>query len=140
MTSSSPLVKVIFIWLGISTMLVMGGISFTDQISEGSFNTFVRTTGGNNGTWNPGSQQQYAIGNELAATGPNVNDQSTFSSGVNFIDALRAIRAFINLLIDVVLAIPTLFYFLPSAVQLLVGVPLGIAGLIGLVYFARSGT
>jgi hypothetical protein len=129
MATGSLLVKTTIIYLCVSIMLYAGGVRFTD--SNSSFNSFI-TAQETNG------QNQYNIGN-ITGVMPNVNEQSTFSTGVNFIDAIRAVRAFIELIVNVVFAIPTLFFSFPSPIQLFFGVPLAVIAFLGLIYFTRSG-
>lgn len=133
MATGSLLVKSVILYLSISILLYAGGIRFT----EGSgFNSFISASNPN--ATIADQNNQFNIG-DVSGVVPNVNEQSTFSTGINFIDAIRAVRAFIELIVNVMFAIPTLFFTLPSSIQLFFGVPLSVIALLGIVYFTRSG-
>lgn len=138
MTTSSVLVKVLIIYLGISVLLYAGGVRFTDAITGNTFPVLVNSSNDSASITDP--NVQYDLGTVKTAT-PNVNEQTGIvSTGITFIDVLRAARDFVLLMINIILAIPALFFYLPPIVQLFVGVPLGFLGTIGLIYFVRTGS
>lgn len=138
MATSSIMVKTIIIYFSISILLYAGGVRFTDAIGGTAFNKFVNTS--NTSASILDNNNQYSTGGILGVA-PNVKDQSTtVATGFGIIDALRAVRDFVELIVNILAAIPTLFFYFPPVVQLFVGVPLGLLALIGVIYFARSGT
>lgn len=136
--TQSLFVKVFIIYLGISILLFAGGVRFTDAITGDAFQVLVSSTNPNASIVD--DDVQYNIGT-ISTVGPNVNDQTgVVSTGVTFIDVLRSVRDFVRLILNVLLAIPALFFYFPPAVQLFIGVPLGVLAFIGMIFFVRSGT
>jgi hypothetical protein len=132
MATGSLLVKSILLYLSISIILYAGGVRLTDS---NGFNSFITASNPDNGIT---GQNQFGLGNITSIT-PDTSEVSNLGGGFNFIDPIRSIRNFINLIIDVVFAIPTLFFSFPAPIQLFFGVPLAVIALLGIVYFTRSG-
>lgn len=66
--------------------------------------------------------------------------QDTGGSGVlTFIDAIKTIWSFVLFLINIIFTPIGLFMTLPSIVALLFGLPLLVAGILGIVFLIRSG-
>lgn len=73
---------------------------------------------------------------------PNVNAQTgSANSLLSFIDVLKAVRSFLIFAGTAAIALPALLLDLsiPEVVRLVIGVPVSIAFIIGIVQFARSG-
>ena len=138
MTSSSVFVKVFVIYLAISILLYAAGVRFTDAIAGEAFHVLVSPSNDSLSITDPNAQ--YDLGT-IKTTAPNVDEQTGIeSTGITFIDVLRAVRDFVRLVVNVLFAIPGLFFYLPGVVQLFVGVPLGALAFIGLIYFVRTGS
>lgn len=61
------------------------------------------------------------------------------TSGLSFVDTLRAVTSFIIFIVNIIFTPIGLFATLPSVVGLFFGVPLLISSVIALIYFVRSG-
>lgn len=114
--------KAIILYLCIGIVLTAGGV--TNDLSS---------------TLTDGSG---SVSSGVASTLPNVNEETGAASGLlSFIDSLRAVRNFIVFFGTVSLALPgvLLDLALPEIIRLIVGVPLTIIMIIGIVQFGRSG-
>lgn len=141
MATGSPLIKVIMLYFAINLLLYAGGIRTFGE--SGGINMFTTATN-NTSTFYDNTQQYgvYGTGISTPFSGNgtvNVNEQTTNGTTLSFIDVLRAVRDFINFLGVLFGGIFILFLYFPPAVQLFVGVPLGLLAIIAAVYFTRSG-
>lgn len=127
-----PLTNAIIIYLCIGLFLHLGGVGTSDGVPE-LLSDFVNIT--ENGTYS-----SVVMSGQLANVQPNVNEESGAGTGIlQFIDALKSVRVWVEFAWGVIFAVPTLFLTMPFIVQLLIGIPLSIYGIMSLLYFVRSG-
>lgn len=138
MVTSSPLIKTLVLYFAINLVLYAGGLRI-ESLTEGRglIDDLVSSSNSSAGINDP--TVRYGAGDIIGET-PDVNQQTGgFASVLSFIDVVRAIAAFVNFLIVMLVGVFILFAIFPPAIQLFVGVPMGFMFLIGLIYFVRSG-
>jgi hypothetical protein len=139
MVTYSPLFKVAIIYLGVSLILVAGGINYHDVLSEqqkfvhnNTSNSFVNSMGETGG--------QYTLGSGITGTQPNLGaGASPVGGGLGLIEVLRVVWNGVDFLLKVALAIPTLLASFPGFIQYFVAIPLAVVAIIALLFFVRSG-
>ena len=129
--ANTTLMKVMIIFLCINILLFLGGVRVIDT-NEDFMNTFLGSNGQNNSI----------SGSEFYNTTEGLKTTSSQGIGTtitNFVDALNAVKAFIVLLVNLLLTPIGLFATMPQTVGLVIGIPMTVIGILGLIYFIRSG-
>lgn len=79
------------------------------------------------------------INDDFKNSVPSNFENTGETSGLSFVDTLRAVTSFIIFMVNIIFTPIGLFATLPSVVGLFFGVPLLIGSVIALIYFVRSG-
>ncbi len=129
MANAPVFTSIITIYLAIGLLLAVVGGATGTGINNDVASSFINTSSGE-------------FSEEVINNKPNLDQESGAISGVlNFIDALRSVRAFLKFLGTVVFALPMVFFDaqIPELIIILVGSPMAIIAIISLIYLIRSG-
>ena len=145
----ASLFGVVMILLCINIFLFIGGVRVVDAGnsdyagSEGFLSRFVSTPSEND-LFNV---NQLTIAKDCDNNQDCIRDatidstvlQQTGGSGLSFVDIIRTVISFVKFLVNIVFTPIGLFMTMPSAIGMILGVPMLFAGILGLIYFIRSG-
>lgn len=132
---SPNLAGLIITMLCINILLLVSGVTVIDNQSSNSFmNSFIDIdTYDNNGT--------VVLTDGFKDTAPSNYEGSSDTGGVLAfgIDAIKAVKNFLIFVVNIVFTPLGLFLALPSIFGLIIGLPLVVMMVFGLVAFVRSG-
>lgn len=128
--AKANLFMVIMIILSINVVLYTAGVRVVE--SDSVMGQFIDTDVYD-------SNQVVNVNQDFKDTIPTTYQESGGGSVFSFIDTFRAAINFVKFIVNIVFTPIGLFVELPGPVGLMVGFPLLVAGVIGLIYFIRSG-
>lgn len=126
--------KIILIYLALSTFLYLATVNVVGNDTSDFLGNFIDTNryeeGGN-----------IVINESLEGTVPDGFSESGVGDTLSFIDALNAVQDFAILVGNIVLSPIGIFTGsgIPPMISLLIGLPLLLAGIFGIISFIRSG-
>ena len=127
--TGTTLMKIMIIMLCINSLLYVSGVRVIDTTND-FMSKYIDTS------------TNQSVGGDLKDVTDSLKDYTGSASGIpNFIDAINAVRSFINFVINIVLTPFGLFIGggLPQNVAIIIGLPLILIMLLGVAYFMRSG-
>jgi len=128
--SSTTLMKMVVLLLCINIFLYVGGVRVIDT-NQDFMSRFVSPTSNNS-----------IEGSQFFNTSEQLRISSNEGIGEdikNFIDSLNAIKQFIIFLVNILITPIGLFGTMPEMFGLIIGLPITVIGIIGLIYLIRSG-
>lgn len=128
--SNTTLMKTVIIILSINILLFIGGVRVVDT-NQDFMQQFLNPDKNN-------SIEDSTFYNNTANL--KVSSSQGVGTGIiNFIDSLNAVKNFIVFLVNILLTPIGLFGQMPETIGLVIGVPLTVISVLGLLYFIRSG-
>ena len=127
--TGTTLMKIMIIMLCINSLLYVSGVRVVDTADD-YMSHYIDTS------------TNQSISGDLEEVTESLKDYTGSAGGiVNFIDAINAVRSFINFVVNIVLTPFGLFIGggLPQNVAIIIGLPLILIMLLGVAYFMRSG-
>jgi len=129
---AAPLVKVFTVLLSINIILFLGGVRVIGDDNVDFINNFINVEESVNGSVVPSSTIEESLPDSFTQGG---------SSLLQFIDSLGAIQNMVFFVINIVFTPLGLFTSagIPSAITMIIGIPLMTMMFFGIIYFIRSG-
>ncbi len=127
--TGTTLMKIMIIMLCINSLLYISGVRVIDTTNDFMSN-FIDT------------DTNQSVSGDLEEVTNSLKDYTGSAGGIaNFIDAINAVRSFINFVVNIVLAPFGLFIGggIPQSIAIIIGLPLILIMLMGVAYFMRSG-
>ena len=116
--------------LCLNIVLFVGGVRVIEDTN--TLNRFIDVNSYSN-------NDTISVSDSFKGSVPTSYESTGETSGLNFIDSIRAVTGFLSFMVNIIFTPIGLFASLPPIAGLIIGLPLLVAGVVSLIYFIRSG-